>query len=244
MINEQMREARDHIKAKRYDKARAILVNIDNPRAQQWLEHLDQVAAPTAARGDDHPLWAESMRDELEATPESPIAMPGQEAAGISYVMAIIGGIVGAVVGGLIWAGIAIVADLEIGYVAIGVGALAGWGAVMGANGQRGVPFQAIAVVTALFGLFLGKYLSAVFFYREVLIEQYGEAIVNEVGIGPLFTDVFSFFTEYLSASFEPIDILFIVVAIAAAWSIPSVRAAQRRAEKAAAKKTAKAASS
>jgi hypothetical protein len=89
----------------------------------------------------------------------------------------------------------------------------------------------------------VGKYLSAVFFYREVLIEQYGEMIVNEIGLGPLFTDVFSFFPEYLSASFEIIDILFVVIAIAAAWGIPSVKAAQRRAEKSAKKTQARATS-
>lgn len=241
MIAEQMRAARDLIKAKRYNDARAILVKVDDPRAQQWLDYLERVAPQTpASQQEKHPLWMESLRDDLESTSNSPLILPSQEADTLTYIMAAIGGLVGAVIGGIIWAAIAIVADLEIAYVAIGVGALAGWGVVMAANGKRGLPFQAIAVATAIFGLFVGKYLAAVFFYREVLIEQFGLAVVNQIGIPPLFTDVFGFFPSYLSATFEAIDILFVVIAIAAAWSIPGVKAARRRATKAA-KKTAKA---
>lgn len=228
MSAEHMRAAHDLIKAKRYPEARAILVTVDDPRAKQWLDHLDQIAPQEK----QHPLWAEALSDEQATTRNSPIRPAKQEAAALTYVMAAIGGLVGAVIGGIIWAGIAIVADLEIGYVAIGVGALAGWGVVMGTNGTRGLPFQGIAVAAALFGLFVGKYLAAVYFYREVLIEDYGLAAVNQVGIGPLFADVFEFFPDYLSLSFEIIDIVFVVVAIIAAWGIPSVKAAQRRSAK------------
>ena len=243
MISEQMREARDLIKAKRYREARAILVMVDDPKAQQWLDHLDRITPPTKSQQEQPPLWTESLRDDLATGQASLITQPDQEAAALTYVMAAIGGLVGAVIGGIIWAAIAIIANLEIGYVAIGVGALAGWGVVMGANRKRGLPFQGIAVMTALFGLFVGKYLAAVFFYRDVLIGEFGEAVVNEIGLGPLFTDVFQFFPDYLSASFEVIDILFVVIAIAAAWGIPSVKAAQRRAEKTAKKTAARAAS-
>ena len=243
MISEKMREARDLIKAKRYSEARAILVMVDDPKAQQWLDHLDRITPPAKSRQEEQPSWAQSLRDDLEAGQGSSTIQPDQEAAALTYIMAAIGGLVGAVVGGIIWAAIAIIANLEIGYVAIGVGALAGWGVVMGTNRRKGLPFQSIAVVTALFGLFVGKYLAAVFFYRDVLIGEFGEAVVNEIGLGPLFTDVFQFFPDYLSASFEIIDILFVVIAIAAAWGIPSVKAAQRRADKAAKKTAARAAS-
>lgn len=39
-----MQRARDLIKARRYDEARAILVTVDHPVAHQWLDRLDQIA--------------------------------------------------------------------------------------------------------------------------------------------------------------------------------------------------------
>ncbi len=46
MAREQLERARDLIKAKRYDEARAILQNIDHPTAQKWLEKLDELDSP------------------------------------------------------------------------------------------------------------------------------------------------------------------------------------------------------
>ena len=225
MISEQMREARELIKAKRYSEARGILQKIDNPQAKQWLDHLDNIAA----RDSNEPTYTlQTQDDDWSSETASPTVVPDQQTDVMSYVTGLIGGLVGAFIAGLIWAGIAIVTDLEIGYAAIGVGALAGGGVLLGAGRKRGLNFQLIAVVTSLIGLFLGKYLSAVYFYRAVLIEDFGEAIVNEIGLGPLFTDVIEFFPDYLSASFEAIDILFVVLAIYAAWRIPSLKNAKQ----------------
>lgn len=224
MISEQMREARDLIKAKRYTEARSILTGIDHPQAKQWLEHLDNIAAKGDAHQTTHPLLVE---DEAPSAEVSPVIVPDEPADVASYVTGVMGGLVGAFIAGLIWAGIAIVTDYEIGYAAIGVGVLAGGGVLLGAGRKRGLPLQLIAIATSLVGLFLGKYLTAVYIYRQVLIEDFGEAIVSEIGLGPLFTDVVGFFPDYLSATFEPIDILFIVLAIYAAWRIPGRSTAQ-----------------
>lgn len=42
-------QARDLIKQKRYDDARNILVNVNHPLAEQWLERIDQLAPQSAA---------------------------------------------------------------------------------------------------------------------------------------------------------------------------------------------------
>jgi hypothetical protein len=39
--------ARDLIKAKRYDEARSMLLELDDPTAQKWLDELDRIAPPT-----------------------------------------------------------------------------------------------------------------------------------------------------------------------------------------------------
>ena len=49
---QQMEEAKNLIKAKRYDEARKILQRLDNPTAQRWLEKLDEIdmfGAPISA---------------------------------------------------------------------------------------------------------------------------------------------------------------------------------------------------
>ncbi len=230
MAAEQMRMARDLIKEKRYDEARAILIHVDDPRAQQWLEQIDHLA-PASSRA--HPLAEAPRLDLQDPDQQSPLITTDSEPAAASYVMALIGGFVGAVIAGLIWAAIAVITDYEIGYAAIGVGALAGGGVLIASNRRKGLPYQLIAVVTSVLGIFIGKFLTAVYVYREVLIEDYGMAIVNEIGIGGLFSDTLAFFPDYLSAMLEPIDILFVVLAVITAWGIPSARAAQKRAAKA-----------
>src|SRR3989344_8188676 len=45
-----------------------------------------------------------------------------------NFVGALIGGLIGAIIGGSIWYGIAVVTGYEIGYVALGLGYLVGFG--------------------------------------------------------------------------------------------------------------------
>jgi hypothetical protein len=198
---------------------------VDDPRAQQWLEQLDNIAPKVS----QHPIMTESAPSEEERyiANESPIRAESSESSVMNVMMAVIGGIVGAVIGGIIWAAIAIITDYEIGYVAIGVGALAGGGVVLANNGQRGLPFQIIAVITGVAGIFVGKFLAGVYFYREVLIEDYGIELVNQIGIGGLFADTLELFPEYLSVTLEPIDLLFVILAIITAWRIPSLKRAK-----------------
>ena len=44
-IKEQMLQARELIRAKQYDQARAILVTVDHPKAREWLARIDQIGA-------------------------------------------------------------------------------------------------------------------------------------------------------------------------------------------------------
>jgi hypothetical protein len=67
-----------------------------------------------------------------------------------------------AVLTAILWAVITVVTNFEIGYMAI----LIGFGVAYPVQkwmGKRGLPYQVIAVLAALFGVFLGKYLTIVF---------------------------------------------------------------------------------
>jgi len=72
--------------------------------------------------------------------------------------IAIIVSALGSILGGLLWAGIVVLTGFEAGYVAIGVGFLAGGGIVL-MTSERGPKIGAIAVTLAIVDLLIGKIL-------------------------------------------------------------------------------------
>lgn len=82
MSREALLEARDLIKAKRYDEARFILKSIDHPTAVEWLAKLDQIA-PVAPQVEDNPFdspfddpFAPSMQQTPRPAPPKPQPTP------------------------------------------------------------------------------------------------------------------------------------------------------------------------
>jgi hypothetical protein len=78
-------------------------------------------------------------------------------------------GLAAAVVGGVVWALIVRWTEYEIGFVAWGIGFLVGTAVAFGAGGARGIPLQILAVVLALVGIVIGKYLSFVWVIQDEL---------------------------------------------------------------------------
>lgn len=156
---------------------------------------------------------------------ESPIQVESSGSIPISeYIFAIILGIVGAIIGGAIWAGVAIVGDVEIGYLAILVGALAGGGVLLGSGQKRGLSYQLISVVIAALGILIGKYITLYHFLRLGLIEQYGQQAWDEFGYSILSTDYLQDFMSVLPETLEILDVLFFGIAIYTAYRIPQYR--------------------
>jgi hypothetical protein len=73
-----------------------------------------------------------------------------------------------------------------------------------------------IAVVAALLGVLLGKYLSYAFIVQEQA-ESFGESI------GLVSGDMFRFFREDLGDVFGLFDLLWVGFAVFTAWRIPQV---------------------
>lgn len=100
----------------------------------------------------------------------------------------LVGGIIGAVVAGLIgagiWTGIAYGTGYEIGWIAWGVGALVGFGALMGARSEASPMLGGIAVIVAILALLAGKYITI-----ELLIDK-------EIGDG----------SQYLQEAIDALD--------------------------------------
>ena len=90
---------------------------------------------------------------------------------------AVVAGLGAAVAGGIVWGLIVKWSEYEVGFVAWGIGFLAGIAVLTATGGRRGVPLQAIAIVSALVGIVIGKYLSYAWVLQEVAEEQTGGVV-------------------------------------------------------------------
>ena len=154
------------------------------------------------------------MRDRYsfpDATdPPSPLTEPSS-----SLLPAIAAGLVAALVGGIVWGLIVKISDYEVGFVAWGIGFIAGTAVVFATRGGKGPRLQVIAVVSALLGILLGKYLSFAF--------APGGCERSAISIGLLSGDMFTLFRENLDVVFGLFDLLWVGFAVFTAWRIPQV---------------------
>lgn len=91
----------------------------------------------------------------------------------MAYFKALLGAAIGALIGGVIWVAIGYFANLEVGYVAWGLGALAGLGvAVLVSDRERDVMTGIIAVGTSVIGIVAAKYIVVGLLVNHALAEQ------------------------------------------------------------------------
>lgn len=171
------------------------------------------------------------MQPEDELPPAPPpsewVPPPPEQAApapppptGRDMVLAIVGGSIGAIVGGIAWGYLVKSTKTELGIAAIGVGVLAGFGVALFARGKRGVPLQGIAAAAAAFGILWGKYFAFVLVGRDFLEEQFGAA--GRAAL-PLFSgETFSLFKDGFTDLFGGFDVAWIVFAVYTAFRIPA----------------------
>ena len=95
-----------------------------------------------------------------------------------------------------------------------GIGFLTGTAVVFATRGGKGPMLQAIAIVSALLGILLGKYLGYAFDIQEQ---------AEEVGasIGLFSSDMRTFFREDIEHVFGRFDLLWVGFAVCTAWRMP-----------------------
>jgi hypothetical protein len=151
------------------------------------------------------PACATQVETELAATRGSALGLvPGA-----------IGGLAGALLGAGVWAAIVVFTQYEIGYIAVLVGFLAGHGVRLGARGARSVALQTLAAALSLVGLLLAKYLIMAHFTIAALAEEGIQA-------GYLDPRMIAVFPVALVDMVSPFDMLWVVLAIAAASRAPA----------------------
>lgn len=122
--------------------------------------------------------------------------------------------LIAAIAGGLAWGLIVKWTGYEVGIIAWGIGFLTGTAAVLATRGGKGAVLQGIAIVTALLGILLGKYLSYAFDVQD-------QATEAGVSLGLFSGDMRSFFREDLDQVFGLFDLLWVGFAVYTAWRVP-----------------------
>jgi hypothetical protein len=154
-------------------------------------------------------------RYRVEGMTEHPSPVPITEPSS-SLLPAVAAGLVAAIVGGVAWAVIVKTSDYEVGIAAWGIGFIAGTAVVLATRGAKGPRLQVIAVVCALLGILLGKYLG-----YALVVQEEAESFGASIGL--VSSDMFSFFREDLDAVFGLFDLLWVGLAVFTAWRIPQV---------------------
>lgn len=151
-----------------------------------------------------------------------PITFEPASATITSLVPAVLGGVLGALVGGAAWAVAVIVSGYEIGFAALGIGALSGYAVVLMSKGGRGPVFQVIAALSSVLGVALGKYVYYFYYLKEAVAEEYGLEVAANVRLFSV--GVVESFIMDAGSFLGGFDILWVALAVITAWKIPSLK--------------------
>ena len=119
-----------------------------------------------------------------------------------------LGGAIAAAVGAAVWGLIVWLTDYEIGFAAVGIGLLVAWAVYFASGRRKGLPLQVVAVLEAVAGVLVGKYLAVWLVIRDFLG---GDLALTD----PL---IFALITEEPGAVFSLFDLLWFGLAVYAAW--------------------------
>ncbi|MEJ2760864.1 MAG: hypothetical protein P8126_04830 [Gammaproteobacteria bacterium] len=133
--------------------------------------------------------------------------------------LAVIGGVLAAVIGGAVWGEIVIYTGYEVGFVAWAIGLLSGAAIVFFARGRKGTPLQALAVVSSIAGIVIGKYVAFYHFLGIAIAKKYGEMAAAKLSI--LSGDVVNYFVHHVSSMLGGYDLIWVALAVITAWRIP-----------------------
>ncbi len=113
----------------------------------------------------------------------------------VSLLKGAVGGIIGAVVGGVLWFLFVVLTETEWGAIASLIGLFSGASVVFFSGGKKGVAIQAISMFYGIVGIILGRYLVAVYFLKRLIAQEYGEGIASIISY--FFLSIFIFHKKF-----------------------------------------------
>jgi len=136
-----------------------------------------------------------------------------------SILPVLIGAVLAATVGGVIWGLIVIATEYVIGFMAWGIGLICGFAVVLFSKGKRGMPLQVIAVLASVLGIVIGKYFTFFHYLKELVAKEYGAEAASDIAIFSV--KMIQFFVENIESMVSGFDIVWVVLAVITAWRIP-----------------------
>lgn len=159
-----------------------------------------------------------------DSPPETIETVLAQQDQGINFPGAIAGGLLGGALGALIWWGVVVVTNFQIGLIAIVIGWAVGQGVHILSGRKRALSLQIISVaITAI------SYSIASYYVGRTFFQKY--AAENNIDGGlPLIPDL-SLFFDVVTSGMEMFDLLFVAIALWQAWKMPAPLVIQRSEE-------------
>jgi hypothetical protein len=146
------------------------------------------------------------------------------EAEGANLTAAILFGLIAAAASALIWYGVVVVTDYQLGILALGVGWVVAQAVMFGAGRKRGMPLQVASVLITLLAMVVSQYLIV----RQILSQTWlAEGVIPEPlpVVMPLDSVIF-LVIESLKA--DPMTLLFWAIALIEAFVLPAPRRLNR----------------
>jgi len=133
----------------------------------------------------------------------------------INYPRAVLGAVLGGVVGVLAWWGFTVLTKIGFGLVAVVIGFLVGQGTTRFAGGKRSVGLQAVSVAVGVLSFLVAVYLVNMTFINEALVQR-GESW--RVTFPPARLDMFY---KVAALNFGIMKLVFLGIVAYEAWIIP-----------------------
>jgi len=144
------------------------------------------------------------------------------ETQNANLVLAVLAGLAAAAAGALVWYGVVVITNYQMGLIAAGMGWLVGMAVVFGSGRKRGPALQAISVIITLVGLVITQWLILRHFVVEILAEQGFSGIPLFMPLGAMLELVVEGMKEDL------LTLIFWAIALWAAFSTPARRHLRR----------------
>jgi lysylphosphatidylglycerol synthetase-like protein (DUF2156 family) len=128
-------------------------------------------------------------------------------------------GIAAALVGAVVWVLVAVIFEVTIGYVAIGVGFIVGWGVILGSGKKRGIKLQITSTVITLATILLAEYATFIYFVTDYVKEAYPA----ETADMSIFW-VTPFDPDFLSSLASPMGLFIWAIGLYVAFIVPKAR--------------------
>jgi len=212
---------------------KVLAIDPDNKAAKKGLRML--LEKQTAAEESGVPVFSEEPLILEEASPASADSAPqwaadlgaakadasDSETENINLLGAFLLGIGAAAISCMVWYGIVVVTQWQVGYVAVAVGWLVANGVIYGAGRKRGMALQLLSVMITLLAMVASEYLIVRHYLVEYLVEQGATDLPMLYSIDLMLELI----VESIKA--DPLTLLFWGIAGWEAFAIPAKR--QRR---------------